>query len=145
MNTNLAQYLTAIGMSEALRNRVQEVFEFYKALCPDEIKAAFVTDYIKEDGSREFENLWFFSTEYMMEAKQFVTKDDFDLTPILNKVKYWTLQKSDYDFKKASEKSRLHVHLILNTGISGDLKASKENCDYLKEIILKHIIPNLMQ
>jgi len=80
-----------------------------------------------------------------MEAKQFITKDNFDITPIRNRIIHWAIQKQDYDFKKAREKSRLYLQIRLDTGISGDFKSSNENCDYLRDIIKKYVMPNLKE
>lgn len=145
MNQEFAEYLESISLTKTLRMRVEEIYEFYKEICPDEITGIFVTDYIKEDGTREYENLWFFSAKYCMEAKLFLTKDDFDITPIHDRIIHWTSQKQDYDFKKATEKSRLSVEFVLDTKIAGHPKASRENCDYLRDIVLKYVVPNLKE
>lgn len=145
MKVAFTTYLKSIGITEALHKRIETSYEFYREICPDEVTGIFVTDYIKEDGAREYENLWFFSEKYCMEAKQFITKDDFDITPIRSRIYYWTIQKQDYDFKKATEKSRLHLRFDLDTVISCEFKASKENCDYLRDLIRKYIVPNLKE
>ena len=145
MKEEFIKYLKSIGLTETLCKRIETIYEFYRDLCPDEITGIFVTDYIIEDGSREYENLWFFSKKYAMEAKQFITKDDFDILPIKNRINYWTIQKWDYDFKKATEKSRLYLRFDQDTGKYGEFKASKENCDYLRDIILKYVLPNLKE
>ena len=145
MKEELTKYLESIGITKAFCERIETIHEFYCSICPDEITSIFVTDYIKEDSTREYENLWFFSKGYYMEAKQFITKDDFDITPIQNRIRYWTIQKQDYDFKKAGEKSRISLEFQLDTEIAGHLKASRENCDYLRDIILKHVMPNLKE
>jgi len=80
-----------------------------------------------------------------MEAKQFITTDDFDITPIKNRIIRWVLKKQDYDFKKATEKSRLHLEFGMDTRLVCNLKASKENCDYLRDIILEYIKSNLKE
>lgn len=90
-----------------------------------------------------FENLWFFTENYAMEAKQFPLQDNFDMLVFYKRITYWNIQKQDYDFKKATDKSRLYLHFKVDTLTEGSLKASKENCDYLKEIFLKYILPNL--
>lgn len=143
MKKEFIEYLESISITKVLRERVETIYKFYQDICRDEITGIFITDYIKKDGSREYENLWFFSEKYCMEAKQFITKDDFDITPIKKRVFYWTIQKQDYDFKKATKKSRLYLKLSLDPGIGGDFKAAKENCDHLKEIILKYVVLNL--
>lgn len=145
MRKEFIGYLKSVGITETLYKKIETVYEFYRKICPDEITDIFITDYIKEDGSREYENLWFFSEKYCMEAKQFITKDDFDMTPIKKRVVYWTIRKQDYDFEKVTEKSRLYIRFDTENRVIGELKASKENCHYLKDIILKHIAPNLKE
>lgn len=93
MKREFITYLESIDVTKALRKKIETIHEFYRERCPDEITGIFVTDYIKEDGAREHENLWFFSEKYCMEAKQFMTKDDFDITPMQKRIFYWTIQK----------------------------------------------------
>ncbi len=143
MKEEFITYLESIGITKALHKKIETIHEFYQEICPDEITDIFVTDYIKEDRSREYEDLWFFSEKYCMEAKLFITKDYFDITPIQKMVDYWTIQKQDYDFKKATEESRLYLKFNLASGRYGEFKAAKENCDYLRDIILKYVKPNL--
>ena len=145
MREEFVKYTESIGITKALRERIEAIYQFYRKICPDEITSIFVTDYMKDDGSREYENLWFFSAKYYMEAKLFIAKDDFDITPIQKRINYLTIQKQDYDFEKATEKSRLHLTFRLDTEIIGELKAAKENCDHLKDIILKYVAPNLKE
>jgi len=146
MRKEFIKYLVSIGIiTKALRERIETIYKFYQEIYPDEITDIFITDYIKEDGSREYENLWFFSEKNCMEAKQFIIKEDFDVTPIKKRIFYWTIQKQNYDFKKATEKSRLHLRFELDAGFNCVFKAAKENCDYLKIIILKYVVPNLKE
>lgn len=132
-------------MTKAYLERIGNIYNFYKEISPDEITDIFVSDYIKEDGSREYENLSFFSQKYIKEAKQFRANDDFDNTPIKNRITWWNLKMQDYDFKNATEKSRLYLKIMLDTRINGEYKASKENCDHLRDIFLKYIVPNLKE
>lgn len=147
MKEEFKEYLASIGIGDTLQKRVAQIYQFYQKICPDEIRAIFVTDYLQADGTRVYENLWFFSERYCMEAKQFVTTDDFDIEPMKNKVTYVQIKKQEYDFEKATEKSRFNVIAYLSIpalgALHGELKASKENCDYLKDILLKYIKPNL--
>ena len=142
---NFIKYLESIDVSDVLRNRIEKIYKFYQEVCPDQLKHIFVNDLIKEDGSREYENLWFFSERYCMEAKQFASNDDFDIAPINKRIVYFRVKKKDYDFNKFTEKSRLNLEIKMDTGVYGDLKAAKNNCDYLRNIILKYIVPNLKE
>ena len=145
MKQEFVDYLESIGIKEGvLLDRIESIYEFYLEMCPDEIVAIFVTDYIDSEGKRDYENLWFFSDRYVMEAKGFATeKDDFEIAPIKDRVVYCRIKKQDYDFKEATEKSRLHLVIKLDIIVEGDLKAAKENCDALRDIILKHVKPNI--
>ena len=146
MKKEFTDYLESIDIKGGvLLERIESIHEFYSKMCPDENVAVFVTDYIDSEGRREYENLWFFSDRYVMEAKGFAMgKDDFDITPIKGRVKYYEIRKRDYDFKEATEKSRLYLKIGWDTGLSGDLKAAKENCDALRGIILKYVKKNLI-
>lgn len=145
MREEFIKYLESMGITRALRERIETIYECCKEICSNEITGIFITDYIKEDGSREYESLWFFSDKYCMEAKQFITTDDFDITPIKKRINYCTIQKQNYDFKKATEKSKLFLRVKFDAEMAGVFKATKENCDYLKEIILKYIKINLKE
>lgn len=142
MKDEFTNYLKAIDMTDVLISRIEVIYQFYHEICPEEILSIFVTDFFKEEGTREYENLWFFSQSLVMEAKQFITKDEFDMMLIHKRIVYWSLEKQEYDFKKATDKSRLRLVLHLTSKLGGDFKASKNNCDFLNLIIHKHIIPN---
>jgi len=145
MKQEFVDYLGSIGIKAgSLLDRIESIYEFYRDMCPDEIVDIFVTDYIDSDGKRVYESLWFFSDRYVMEAKGFAAgKDDFDITPIKDRVIHCTIQKQDYDFKEATDKSRLHLTFGLDIGAIADFKASKDNCDALKNTIFKYVKPNI--
>jgi len=131
MKQKFVDYLESIDIKEGvLFDQIESIYEFYLELCPDEIVDIFVTDYIDSEGKREYENLWFFSDRYTMEAKGFAMgKDDFDITPIKDRVKYYGIQKQDYDFKEATDKSRLYLNIGWDTEVRGDFKAAKKNLE----------------
>lgn len=143
MKEDFVKYLESIGITECISKKIEMIYEYYKTIHPDEIADIFVTEYINEDGDRVYENLWFFSKIYCMEAKQFLTKDDFDITPIQSRIEYWNIQKQDYNIKKSTEKSRLFLKFQIDNKIRAEFKASKENCDYLWDIILRYVMSNL--
>ncbi len=145
MKPEFIDYLESIGIkSGILLDRIESIHRFYVEMCPDEIAGIFVTDYIDSDGKREYEDLWFFSGRYVMEAKGFAAgRDEFVIVPIKGRVAHFRIKKRDYDFKVATDKSRLHLIFRLDNKAIADLKASKENCDALRDTILKRIKPNM--
>jgi len=137
------KYLKGIYLTDVLIHRIDQIIKEYEHLCPDEIIDIFVSDYVKEDGSREYESLWLFSGNYTMEAKEFVNKDDYDITPIKRHISYVSMEKQDFDFKNISEKSRFKIYFKMESDAIGENKGSKENCIYLTNILNEHILPNL--
>jgi len=136
-------YLKQIDIkTKALTDRIRFVCDVASEICPEEIEQIFIADYIKEDNTRAYESIWFFSERYCLEVKNFETDYNIDIVPI--KVYWFEMSLKDYDFKKATQKSRLQVSMIFDGQISGSLKAAKENCDVLRDILLKYIKPNLV-
>jgi hypothetical protein len=136
-------------MGEVLSDRIAEIYKFYdenimKTL-GEEIKDIFVTEYISNKGVREYENVWFFTNRYAMEAKLFKMRDEFDISPLAKEILYINIIKSNYEYKCPNEESRLLIEYSASFNSNkGYLKASKENCDRLMEITLKYLVPNLM-
>jgi hypothetical protein len=144
MKEGFRTYLKTIGLSDPVIMRVESILDFYTEFCTEEIDEIFVSEYTQKDGSRVYENLWFFSVSFAMEAKLFMTKDDFDIAPIIKPTMYCQIQKNNYDFKKATDSSRCFLKLQLNRNVSLEMKASKENCDKLRDIILNYYKAKLM-
>lgn len=137
-------YLEKIGITtEALLSRIRFVYDVASEMCPEEIEQVFVTDYINKDNTRTYESIWFFSKGYCLEAHNFVTENSIDIVP-LSKIYRFEVSFKDYDFKKATPESRLQSSIQFQEQTVGDFKAAKENCDVLRDILLKYIKPNLV-
>jgi hypothetical protein len=143
MKNEFVDYLNAINMSETLQARVEAIYEIYEEIVPDEITGIFVTDYVTDEGLREFESLWFFSDRSALEAKSFVNKYDLDYTP-LSAINYWKLEAKQYDFGEATVESRLRLHFTIQPVVC-NLRASRENCDYLMQILKEFVVPNVAE
>ena len=143
MKAEFVAYLDSLEATDQVLTRVETILNFYKDLCPEDILDIFISEYIKKDGNREYQSLWLFSKRFMMEAKNFLIQDDFDIAPINNFVTYSDIQKNEYDFNTTSEGSRLFFKFSITDVVNGELKASKRNCNFLKAIILKYFMPNM--
>ncbi len=143
MKNEWKTYLESIGIQEPFLERAKEVIDFYQQIDPDQIEDIFVTEYFDKDGDRQYESLWLFSKTSVMEAKQFLTVDNFDWSPMENEVRYWCIKKEEYNFLEASNKSRMTLEFRISRPVGGIIKASQENCDYLKVLFLKYLIPNV--
>jgi hypothetical protein len=144
MKDEWSNYFASIGITGLFFKRAEEILNFYQKVYPDQVQDVFVNEYLDKEANRQYESLWLFSEQFVMEAKQFVKEDDFDCAPLSKQVKYWCIKKTEYDFDRATAKSRLVLQLTLGSGTSCNLKASQENCDQLKTLFFKYIVPNAM-
>ncbi|HET6309680.1 MAG TPA: hypothetical protein VFH00_01600 [Candidatus Nitrosotalea sp.] len=137
-------YCIGLGMPKALIERAKLIHALYGKLGINDISDVFISEYVKEDGERSFENLWFFADKHVMEAKQFATEIDLDMAPS-TVVSYIDLKQTEYDLEHSTGASRLFVTatLPLGMGVGLTFKASRENCDYLKTIVIKYLMPRL--
>ena len=144
MNAKWMTYLTSVGITGLFYLRTKEILDFYQKLYPDQVEDIFVGEYVDKDGNRQYQSLWLFSETNIMEAKKFLTEDDFDCAPFRKQIQYWDIKKENYDFSKASTESRMVIKVGFVHNVTFELKASRENCDYLKTIFLKHIFKNVI-
>jgi hypothetical protein len=143
MKKEFGEYLADMGMKESLTKRVEEILTFIEENFSEKILDIFVEDYIKEDGSREYESLIFFSDDQYFEAKNFTINDNFYIISFTNSITFIELTKVNYDFKETNDDSRFILNFNIGNVGGINLKASKNNCDNLKMILMKYIQPNL--
>lgn len=136
-------YLNAIDITtRAYLKRIELIYTLCSDMCPEEIEDIFVEDYFKEDGTREYDNLNFFSKGYCLGAPRFLTQTEIIIAPILKRITLWQVKAQDFDFNKASANSRLTLDIKTIHQTEGNFKAARENCTYLQAIIKKYIKPN---
>ena len=137
------EYFDMIGLTNTYRERVGVIYNFYKEISFEPIQDIFISEHINEENLRVYEDLTFFSENYVMEAKNFVNTDDFDLDIIKNRIVRFIIKNKEYDFEEATDNSRMFLSFSLPHMVRAEYKASKENCDYLKKIFLNYVRPNL--
>jgi hypothetical protein len=142
MKDDFNHYLKGIGITELFFERSKKLFELFSSLIEEDIMDIFVSEYIDGEGKRNYEEILFFTKSRIIEARQFLTKDDYFFNCTLNcPVSGFVILPTEYDFVKATDKSKLNVNVYLRTELIINMKASRENCDYLKEILKKYFFP----
>jgi hypothetical protein len=115
-----------------MKMRIEQIYNDFKLICPEPITTMFVSEYMKDNNEMEYEGLWFFSPKFAMEAKNFMTKEDYDILKIRNSIVYCEIIKSNFDIK------------VAGSGGIAELKATRNNCNYLFRIYRRNILPNLV-
>ena len=144
MKQDFIDYFKSLGMRRPYLDRTEELYRVADQMSPEKIKDVFVSEYL-DDGVRTPQSVWFFTSDlgYAIEA-YFIDNDQIDIFTIKGRVKNIVVRKKDYDFKLATEKSRLNVRLKTDLDIDRKMKASKENCDHLWRIVRTHLKNNLL-
>lgn len=142
MKKNISDYLYSIGIrTEPFISKITYIHDLFQNICEEGIDDIFIDEYIKEDGTREYENLSFFTENYFCGANNFLTVDNYYIGNIREELIVLKINLKDYDFENATEKSRLIIDFKGKDGSLGRFKGSKENCDFLKEITKKYFLP----
>ncbi len=145
MKEKFVEYLKSIGLAEPLLTRVETIHAFFDEICPDDIQDIFISERTYQE-KRKYESVWLFSMKYVMEAKKFTQDvDNFDILPITGRVEYCNIEKKKYDFDKATQESEALLKVKTDMGLYLNIRASQENCDRLKQIMEKYVLPNLKE
>ncbi len=142
MKDDFNHYLKGVGITELFLERTKNLIELLSSLINEEIMDIFISEYIDGEGKRNYDDILFFTKSRIIEARHFLTKDDYFFNCILTcPVSGFVIIPTEYDFVKATDKSKLNVNVYFRTELIINMKASRENCDYLKEILKKYFLP----
>lgn len=145
MNANFEQYCESVGLSQIQIPRVRQIFTEYGQIINQEIRDIFISEQTTAENARLYISLWFFTDSHFMEAKNFLTTDDFDLAILKKRVKYAHFTKGNYTFgQAATNASTFALDLQLSDMINAQLRASQNNCANLLALYKKHILPNII-
>ncbi|WP_326556522.1 hypothetical protein [Micromonospora sp. NBC_01796] len=146
--SNIVQYLERIDVSINVMSRIQELFSLTQDLLPNDQKIgrAFISEVTGKEG-RIYESAWFFSSDFMSEAHNFMTEDSVDFYRFTNAIALSSLKRTDFHPGEASLSSRVSVAFMGTAGsglssIRGELKASGTNCEFLYRIMKEIMAPN---
>ena len=132
-------YLEKIGIPEGsdLYNKILYHYNFYFNDLEVTIDELFVSETINSEGNRIYLNLWFFNDTSLMEIKGFNSKDDYD-QDWKSSIIAWNFTRKDYDnIATPIDTSRALLKIFMDNGRQAEIKASKENCTHLFEILKK--------
>lgn len=145
MKENIVNYLSRIGMSEVVINRVSAIHDEISQLFGiKEIEDALICD-VNNNGLRELTSLWFFTPSAVYECKHFMVSDDYDVTPVENNVVYFNVVKDNFIIDKdPDDKSQVTMNaLSINGKITMNFHVTGNNCTYAINIARKYLIPNI--
>jgi hypothetical protein len=142
MKAAFKDYINSIGITGGIEERVQNIISQYEILLPaKEVLDIFVSDYFSEDGNRNFDSLWLFFDDCVCEAKNFILVDNFDCAEYRKDlICWWSLDKKDFDLISANDNSRISLSVHYEIQLAWNLKAARNNCMKVIEIIKTRLI-----
>lgn len=144
MEEEFKNYLVEIGFTQILINRVEGILENIESLFSVEITDIFVENYFK-DSEQEYDALYLFSSNLCICADNFIVKDDFRVTYLTEHILTLKIMSKEYNIKdeEFNDNSKFVIFFSTDLDAYGDYKSAKNNCNYLKKILTKYLIPNL--
>lgn len=136
----LLKYLNKLKFESDKIVLVEEMLDTSENLICEEIKNAFITDYLVGE-EREFKNLYFFSEHYLVECKKFLQCDEYHVYSLPGLISRVSHSVKSFDFKEVNNKSRFHIEIVTIAKDTIEMKATGNNCSVLYDIYKKHILP----
>jgi hypothetical protein len=146
MNVKFVDYIKDIGITDkSIISRIESIQELFSYLSPEKITDIFVSETLDEDGNRRFVGLDCYSTKYLLSARNFTNEDNFSLVFYRKQFRGYDLEMDEYNFNTATDESKLKVTCYQKDSSEKWYEnALGKNCDYLKKIVFKYIIPNII-
>ncbi len=145
MKEEFVEYLTSLGATAVVSERVAKILDIYSQLIDKlDVREIFVSEDVNsETKQREWRSLFFFTDDYMLEAKKFVPDTDLDITYVINSIDYMRMRFKEYEpGKPTTAESRFRVEGYFVSEIDFDLRASDKNCEKLWQICHDILMPN---
>ncbi|NQY07523.1 MAG: hypothetical protein HRT68_15335, partial [Flavobacteriaceae bacterium] len=94
-------YLGQLPLTRAIKGRIEEVINLNMKIKELDIQDIFICELKNEEGSRTYTSLWLFTKTHSIECKNFLTQNDFDIVPHLNRIGYCSISPTNYNFEEA--------------------------------------------
>lgn len=145
MKKSWNSYLSQLGLTGPVINRVESIVRelgiIYSGIT---FKDIFISQVKKETGV-ELKSLWLLSESMVVECKNFVTEDDYDLIS-LKSLSYVRITKNSFQVdQEPRDASEVFLYGLFFTGsMNCSMSAYGMNCKYAMKIADKYIIPNVV-
>ena len=136
MEETIQKYLESISSTQTIIDRV----DFLKKYCEDFYSLSFPCVFVStdfENNQLQYKSLFFISSDFIVECKDFLNKIDVDLTKITAKIEYFAV------FDSIDKEQKLRVQISLAFNLSCTFFAYGANCAYLQSLAKNYLISNM--
>ena len=146
MKKEFIKYFNVAEVDTVLEEkRIEWFVDYLQRFCPDEIEDIFITNYVDEQGVNHREHLWCFGKNYHMEAINYLSQINYDISIAKDSIPRLELNVSNFESERANENSRLTIKYEISPNIYGELRAARKNCQWLWSIYKKYLLSNLVK
>lgn len=146
MKQHFEEYLESLPLTKVVKGRIEEVIIMTTKIHDFDFKDIFVCELKNNEGRIDYNSLWLFGEEYIVECKNFMNEIDIDLTPIYKKITYSSVYATNYDFENLNDSSFIKIDFtLMRSHVTGILTAIGNNCVNVQNIYKKYIIPNFIE
>lgn len=147
MKNSFEEYLGKIGITTVpIKERIDKFINLFTQICNEEMSDIFIDDIVTTNGERKYTGLTCFSKNYTICADNFLEEEKIIFGKVDEPIIHLTFNTNEYDFKKATKESRLNINLEFRQGaMYGDYKASNANCNFLRDIHFKYLLPRIIK
>lgn len=144
MQENWNNYLSQLRLTNPAKERIESIVQELGIIYPGiTFNDIFISQAKKETGIG-LKSLWLLSESVMVECKNFITDDDYDLIS-LKSLSYFKITKKNFIVsQEPKDTSEVFIYGLFFTGsMNCSLSAYGMNCKYAMDIANKYIIPNI--
>lgn len=141
---DFSEYIDKLNLSRIMRERIDEVLIMNQRIISDDFKDIIINDTKSQDGEINYNSLWIFSEKYMIECKNFLSENNFDIAPLNKKIYYAYIKPFKFNLISADSSSSVEVYFNFSNSLSGTLTATGLNCNQVLKIYKTYILKNLI-
>jgi hypothetical protein len=138
-------YLESLNLDGVERERLSMVLGLLRGLAGVQLSDIFVSNVADQEGGAILSSVWAFAGPHWLEARDFLRKLDFDISPYEHSVTYIGVQCEEIaDLAGTmSDKSRMFIEVRTDRVEYSSASAVGLNCERLSEVVQKLLVPNL--
>ena len=145
LNRSILEYLEGLNLGGPMHARIRDLADVFQLIAGCELDRLFVTDVGKPGESAIYESLWGFAGPYWMEARDFVSTQDIDISPYKNHIKYLGIQYTDVTLpSEYASDSWMQVEVATEKVTYSTLLATGQNCLHLYSLFSELLRPSLI-
>lgn len=140
---NITDYLDQLQLPDTTKAKIRSTLAFYQSHKLLEIDDIFVSQHKDADQNIRAVRFWMFDSNLCAEADITNGKISGDVAFIKSRISRYEITASDEEFSEADSSKYLKIEAVITSGLVCRLQAFGKNRQFLWDLFIKHIKPNV--